>query len=87
MNISMKQKQTHRHREQTCGGQRGRVYEADYMGEKTEKKQPVEQEQMKGYHFQEEGLHCVKCYCKYSIKNRDIIAGSGRLHKGIFRGW
>ena len=24
MNISMKQKQTHRHREQTCGGQRGR---------------------------------------------------------------
>lgn len=55
-------------------------------GEKTEKKQPVEQEEMKEHRFQEEVFNCVDCY-RNSIKNGDIIAGSGGLNKGIFRGW
>ena len=32
MNLSMKQKQTHRHREQTCGCQEGGVWERDGVG-------------------------------------------------------
>ena len=41
---------------------------------------------MKEHRFQEEVLNCVDCY-RNSIKNGDIIAGSGGLNKGIFRGW
>ena len=32
MNLSMKQKQTHRHREQTCGCQRGEGWGRDGLG-------------------------------------------------------
>ena len=32
MNLSMKQKQTHRHREQTCGCQGGRGWGRDGLG-------------------------------------------------------
>ena len=32
MNISMKQKQTHRHREQTCGCQGGEEWERERLG-------------------------------------------------------
>ena len=41
MNLSMKQKQTHRHREQTCGSQVGGGWGRDGVGVWGEQMQPI----------------------------------------------
>ena len=41
MNLSMKQKQTHRHREQTCGCQKGVWWRRDGLGVSSQQMQTI----------------------------------------------
>ena len=63
MNISMKQKQTHRHREQTCGCQGGEAQGRDGLGVWDQQMQTIiyKMDKQQGPTVQHEELYSVSC--------------------------